>query len=148
MAHPSAVFTVEDLAIAAYPGINRVEKKHRVAVLRAAYKAFAGIGWSSYACERPGGHILFYNPLNLRSYARARILADFSWWRCTLDEVDAMLDNRDGWPTKWDLVQPGGAWAIHVEINKAKAAGNAEEAARLRAALEASVAATLARGDM
>ena len=145
-ANPSAVLTVEDLATVAYSSINKVEKKHRVAVLRAAYKAFAGVGWSSFACERPGGHILFYNPVDLRSYARARILADFSWWRSTPVEVDAMIDNRDGWPTKWDMVQPTGAWAIHVAINNAKA-GDEAEAARLRVELEISVAALLARKD-
>src|SRR3954470_13729303 len=34
--NPSATFTTEDLVACAYPGRNRVEKSHRVAVLRAA----------------------------------------------------------------------------------------------------------------
>jgi hypothetical protein len=35
-AEPDNAFTVEDLCDRVYRGINRVEKKHRVAVLRAA----------------------------------------------------------------------------------------------------------------
>ena len=35
-AEPDNAFSVEDLCDRVYPGINRVEKKHRVSVLRAA----------------------------------------------------------------------------------------------------------------
>jgi hypothetical protein len=65
--NPSAAFTVEELAAAAYPGLNRVEKKHRVAVLRAADKVAGRLGWHKYVCERPGGHIVYCNPVDLRS---------------------------------------------------------------------------------
>ena len=37
-AEPDNAFTTEDLCERVYPGVNRVEKKHRVAVLRAANK--------------------------------------------------------------------------------------------------------------
>ena len=37
-AEPSRAFPVETLALVAFPGVNRLEKKHRIAVLRAAHK--------------------------------------------------------------------------------------------------------------
>ena len=34
-AEPDNAFTTEDICDRAYPGVNRIEKKHRVSVLRA-----------------------------------------------------------------------------------------------------------------
>jgi hypothetical protein len=42
--NPGAVFSVADLGMVAYPGVNRVEKRHRVAVLRAAEHAADACG--------------------------------------------------------------------------------------------------------
>jgi hypothetical protein len=76
-ANHASIYTVEMLATLAYPGANRIEKKHRVAILRAGENA----------CRRPGsswwrtGHIgtyiagtpiVFYNECDIRSYSMAR----------------------------------------------------------------------------
>ena len=44
-AQPSMTFTVEELVVIAYPGLNRIEKKHRVAVRRAANKVAVREWW-------------------------------------------------------------------------------------------------------
>jgi hypothetical protein len=48
VAEPDNAFTVEDLCDCVYRGVNRVEKKHRVAVLRAMKKMASNghdVGW-------------------------------------------------------------------------------------------------------
>jgi hypothetical protein len=137
---PSETFTVEELGPIAYPGLNRVEKKHRVAVLRAAYAGCRRTGWSSYASECPGGHIVFFNPADLRSYAIARMRVDFvnhKWGehrKKSVPELVAMLDDPKHRDHK--LVQLGGAWWRHVEIEKAKRSGDQEKAAELQKQLQ------------
>jgi hypothetical protein len=39
-AAPDDAFTVEELCRLIYPGISQVEKKHRVAVIRAAFRLY------------------------------------------------------------------------------------------------------------
>jgi hypothetical protein len=49
---PSQTFSTEELVTAVFPGVNRIEKKHRVAVLRAADKVAKRRDWAKWQCER------------------------------------------------------------------------------------------------
>ena len=70
---PSRAFTVEDLVRIAYGGVNRVEKKHRVATLRAAHNVAKRFGWKTMKGGENGDGLTFYNPADLGSYAEARL---------------------------------------------------------------------------
>ena len=144
MAAPSATFSVEELGPIAYPGINRVEKRHRVAILRAANKVAVRLWWKGLTSERPGGAIVYCNLLDVRSYALGRMRADMMDGAEPLERLESWLEEpRFGDPyrhrSKWDTIQPGGAWWFHVEMAKAEKAGDLAEAGRLRAELYASL---------
>jgi hypothetical protein len=95
-AEPDNAFTVEDLCDRVYRGINRVEKKHRVAVLRAA-KAIGArrpdLDWMTG--EGLGGALVLYNRYHVMSYAMARLKTDsLSRYRSN--------DKREEWcPPAW-----------------------------------------------
>lgn len=144
-ASPDASFSVADLGPVAYPGLNRVEKRHRVAILRAADKVAARLWWAKLVSERPGGHIIYCNTLDVRSYAIGRLRADFLNNTTTVAQIEALIQEPaadDPWRSgsKWDLVRPGGAWWRHVEIAKARKAGDTAEAERIGEKLRAEVA--------
>jgi hypothetical protein len=64
---PSATFTVEDLGPICYPGLNQVEKKHRVAIIRAADKVAEHMWWGrTYSSGVP---CVYRNLCDLHSYA-------------------------------------------------------------------------------
>jgi hypothetical protein len=141
----SSTYTVEDLAVIAYPGVNRIEKKHRVAVLRAGAAAAEACGWWYGQAEMPGHQMLYCNPLDVRSYATWNIRRDFIEGRQTAEQIAKALDDPKVHFSRWSWVQPGGAWWQHVEINKARAAGDNTAAEQQIAALNASVNARLAQ---
>jgi len=143
VANPSAAFTVEELAEAMYPGVNRVAKKHRVAIIRAARSAASIAGWRTWTSESPGSRLVYLNPLDFRSYATGWLRSEMSWHSCTPQEIAEMLDNPTAHFTHWAKWRPGGAWHYQVLINRAKAAGGDAEAGRLRSQLEMTVAWTL-----
>jgi hypothetical protein len=90
-AEPDNAFTVEDLCDRIYRGINRVEKKHRVSVLRAAKAIVAhcpDFDWMTG--EGLGGTLVIFNRYCVMSYAMARLKADkFNRYRSN--------DRRDTW---------------------------------------------------
>jgi hypothetical protein len=76
-ADPDNAFTIEDLCDRVYPGVNRVEKKHRVAVLRAAKAIVARrpeLRWM--IGEGLGGTLVVYDRYRVLSYAMARLKTD------------------------------------------------------------------------
>jgi hypothetical protein len=74
----SRTFTVDELVMLAYPGLNGIEKKHRVSVLRAASKAAAvAAGWWWQQSAQPGHAVTYYNPVDVRSYAINKLRQDF-----------------------------------------------------------------------
>ena len=80
-------FTTEDLCERVYSGVNRVEKKHRVAVLRAANKLVKRRdNTGCRRCENLGGTRVYFNIDNVMSYAMARLKADqFNHYRSNDD---------------------------------------------------------------
>ena len=51
---PDKTFSTDELATLVYPALTKVEKKHRVAVLRAADKVAARLHWEKRECQRLG----------------------------------------------------------------------------------------------
>jgi hypothetical protein len=123
---PSETFTVEELGAFAYPGLNRVEKRHRVSILRAGYAAMRRTNWGAFTSERPGGHIVFYNPLDITSYAVARMRADFLYYYEPMSEIMARLDDEQH---RKLMQRDTGAWWQHVELARALHRGDSEAAA-------------------
>jgi hypothetical protein len=80
-------FTTEDLCERVYPGVNRVEKKHRVAVLRAANKLVKRRdNTGCMRCENLGSTRVYFNIDNVMSYAMARLKTDvFNHYRSNDD---------------------------------------------------------------
>ncbi|MBS7741468.1 MULTISPECIES: hypothetical protein [unclassified Chelatococcus] len=137
--HQEETFDVEELARIVYPGINRIEKKHRVAVLRAARKVAWRMNWSYWYQEVPSAPAVFGNLLNVRSYGLAMVRSQYRWRPTTLDQHRARVDDPKSHDSRWAWIQPGGSWWLHVEINKAKANGDDDRAADLKRQLNRSL---------
>src|SRR5690348_8529156 len=80
-AEPDNGFTVEDLCIRAYPGEFKygytIDKKHRVAVIRAAKKVVSrNSNLAIQEAKTRGGTLTIYNRYDVMSYAMARKKAD------------------------------------------------------------------------
>jgi hypothetical protein len=162
-ADPGNAFLLSELCERVYPGLNRIEKKHRNAVARAA-KAIPTI--DHMKCETLGGELVFYDPINVLSYAMARLKSDqfnhyrsndtrwfeprgpkgyreamgfekgyrYQWTQKSEPDLRAML--APGGRDHKHIVE-GGVWWKHTERRKALARGDEETAARLRAELDA-----------
>jgi hypothetical protein len=65
-------WTVGEICGRVYRGINRIEKKHRVAVSRALRKMVIPESWAVIRLERQGSEYLLYNRLSLESTVRMR----------------------------------------------------------------------------
>jgi hypothetical protein len=76
-AHPDRHISTDDLVAHCYPGINHIERKHRVAVLRAAHKVVAADpDWTTHRSFDhadyslpPLGHTYFFRRDNKPSWA-------------------------------------------------------------------------------
>ncbi|MCJ2011246.1 hypothetical protein [Methylobacterium sp. J-076] len=140
---PEDAFSVAELGALAYPGLNRVEKRRRVAILRAADKVVRRLWWTGRTSERPGGAVIYFNLLNVRSYALGHMRRGLVNASVPMDQLLKLMEPPqfgDPWRSRnqWDQMQPGGAWWFHVEMNKAQKAGDLAEVERLRAELHAS----------
>lgn len=137
-AEPDNAFTVEDLCRRVY-GIERVEKKHRVAVLRAAAtlgKRRDTLCWTQ--SDPPGATCVYYNIDNVMSYAMARLKAEDPYeygTTCRKTEADLRAKLAKGGNHHKDVVR-GGAWWRHTQQHiaqlKAKRSGNTRLLAKLR----------------
>lgn len=128
-ADPDNAFTTEDLCELVYPGVE-AEKKHRVAVLRAMREVAERRGLALWRSERVGGTLILLNPLNVMSYAMARLKGDFAYhyrykfipgggWK----EAQLRSLLAPGGRNHKDII-PGGAWHIHVEVERARRSGD------------------------
>ena len=77
--YPERSFTTDELATLVYQ-TKRVEKKHRVAMLRASHHVCARLGWHAYYIAAPGHMLLFVNHLGEQSYLRGRTRAHCPHW--------------------------------------------------------------------
>jgi hypothetical protein len=138
-AEPDDAFTTADLCDWVYPALNRVEKKHRVAVIRAAMNVCGRTGWGCYRTESLGGTLVFYNPFDVMSYAIGRTKADFFtnyrnndrrmvYYRGTTTEGIRGTFEPGG--KKHDMIVEGGHWWRHVQLNIAARDGDTSERAQ------------------
>jgi hypothetical protein len=75
LAHPDEAFTTEHLAVVCYPDAPATERKHRVAVIRAADKMLTGDpDWRSDRSWRRGQTVIHYNAASVMSTAMAHVL--------------------------------------------------------------------------
>jgi hypothetical protein len=173
-AEPDNAFLLSELCERIYPRINRIEKKHRVAVARAA-KLIPTLAVMKR--ETLGSELVFYDPLNVMSYAMARLKVDFlnGGYRNN-DPRKARIRERCAWlarrnPQKYGyladggsyretteqelremlaserylkLVVEGGTWWRHTEIERSKRRGDLDTYNRLQADEQAELKAILA----
>src|SRR5260370_32165026 len=114
-----------------------VEKKHRIAVVRAA-KKIARLDW--FASDTLGGQLVFFDPLNVMSYAMARLKGDnFGGYRKNhrpprwRQETEAQLRARlvEG-GDHHQYVGKDGSWRRQGEIERSKPGDDPKPAARLQ----------------
>jgi hypothetical protein len=161
--NPDRAFITDELVEHCYPGAGTrfpIEKKHTVAVLRAAHKVVArDPDWQEWPISLfdPGeGHdsrnvgLCFFNMDSVESYALGRLIAcdvmyksrrpsPMRWrWKEIWDfaELRAMLDKDE----QRELMAPGGAWHRFVEMHRAERDNDAARAALLQADQEADFA--------
>lgn len=129
---PDNAYSVEDLIDSIYSGVNRIEKKHRVSIIRAAKSVCAkSPDWTWYISEIRGGPLVFFHYYNAHSYTAARLKADFlngyrhkdtrRPWTTTSDhDIRAMMEPGGKY---YDYVKEGGAWWRHVQLRIAERDG-------------------------
>lgn len=142
-ANPDQAPTTEELAELVFPGANRIEKKHRVSVLRAGKKVCERLGeWSWCRMEALGGGLVFWNIYSVTSYATMRS-------KCEMFANYRSHDRRlAGWSIKdaqqiaaslapggknHDLIAEGGHWWRHVQMNIARRDGDDERLGEFQA---------------
>jgi len=116
--NPHDTFSTEEIVRHVFPGLDLIEKKHRVAVIRAADSVCTRLGWSGGRAECPGHPTIYYNVLDVQSYAQFKHRAKGAKIR----EEDLM---------------PGGVWWWHVEIYRLELEG--KDTSDTMAALKACV---------
>lgn len=111
---PATAFSVEELASHCYPGLNRPEKRHRVAILRSADKVAARLWWQARRSEASGHAVIYHNALNARSIAVGKMRAGYGY---SAADAERMADDPSVHRSQWSQIQPGGVWARHAAIN-------------------------------
>ncbi len=135
---PEWAYSVDDLIDRVYPGLNRIEKKHRVSVLRAAHKVLTRMtDWSWFQSESVGGTRVFFNLYDPTSYGAARVKTDGSTryrssdprtpkhWVRTDSYVRAMLS--PGGKEYKNIVAPRGVWWKHTQMRIAERDGDTSQ---------------------
>ncbi len=153
---PTGAWNVEDLCERVYTDINRVEKKHRVSVLRALRRVVQDdADWCLWRSERIGGPVVLVNMANVKSYGLAWLKTEFlSRYRSNDPRTP---ENRI--TTEYHLrqrlapggrdhhdTQPGGAWHRHVQMHIAEREGDQETLERLSAEQDAALPAFFSKG--
>jgi hypothetical protein len=130
-AEPDNAFMLYELLCAVYPDVDYYEKKHRVAVLRAAKRR---PNTATLHSDAQGRMLVFYTPDNVLSRAMAYLKADFSYalytqWgkRPTDDELRAKLRKGGEEYRRIATAQR------HVTMFKAERSGDHKTLARLKA---------------
>ena len=139
-AQPDNALLLSELCERAYRGVNRIEKKHRVAIARAVQ----GIPELKHMRrETLGGELVVYNPCNVMRYGMARLKADCCGryerhsdprftWKQPRSEADFRAMLAPG-GSHHKHVELGGAWFRIALIARLRAAENHNEADQLEA---------------
>jgi len=151
-AHSDLAFVTDELAEHCFPEADKVERKHQVTVLRAAWNVIdADPDWSAWRISGQGQGWVFANKANLQSYALCRMITRSGfvyrsekrarrrgWWNKPDTREDLLARLRPGSVNDTFLkeVQPDGRWARAVESHCARRAGDVERADRIAGELE------------
>lgn len=146
-ADPDNAFLADELVERVYGGVNRIKKKHRVAVLRAGKNLAtpaSGISWMRGGGL--GGRIAFFSKYNVRSYAMARLKTMHQYrpndsriaWSYTEAQLRETIAEGG---REHRYVIEGGAWWRHVQQWTAERDGDDETVAKMRAENEKLLAA-------
>ena len=127
-ADPDGAWTTEDLAEAAYPDAGAIEKRHRVAVLRAARRVVGGDpDWALGRGDTPGHPVILYDRSSALGVALADLKGDpLEGHRRRGPFADRQTDEADLRATlapcaeKHHLVEPGGPCHRHAQLHAAR----------------------------
>ena len=142
-------YTVEDLFNHAYPDAPQLERKHRVAIKRAASNVCLKTGWTTLRRDNRGGGYIYYDPCDVISYASARLKgreyryqSQDKWIRrfnpMTDEEISSQLEAGGN---NYDLIVEGGTWWKHSRMAQAKRDGDDATYSQLKAENDAALAA-------
>src|SRR6516164_2415493 len=163
-AEPNNAFLLSELCERVYSGRNRIEKKHRNAVARAA-EAIPSI--NHIKREVLGSELVFYDPLNVMSYAMARLKSDSlgpgaayrnndyrpvrqkiwrghdvtSWRRYDISSNEIFREMLAPGGSQHKNIVEGGAWWRHTEIRRAEKGRDQVRLKQLKAQQDAPFAA-------
>jgi hypothetical protein len=132
--YPKRSFTTDELVVLAYPGVRRIEKKHRVAVLRAAWHVApkysrVALTMSGFWGIGTGSPLLFVNQLDEVGWLRGCIRARLPWfWRQEVAKAKG-IPSPD-WADDYE------EWRREHEIVRLQAAGETERAVELQLACD------------
>jgi hypothetical protein len=125
-ADAGTALSVDELCRRIYRGIDRVEKKHRVAVLRAAKARPQHLAYLSSSLA--GGELIFFAPDSVASYGLARLKATNS---AGASDAELRARLREGGVCH-EFVVPGGDWYRWVEMFKAERDGDTRRLQKLQ----------------
>jgi hypothetical protein len=110
-------FTVEELAMVAFSGANRVDKKHRVSILRALDNVAGRLMLWQRTTYKPPWRLVISNLSNVRSYAHGVLRV--VWWSAerSLDQIEQILADDE---VQSELLAIGTEWWTKAEIAKAE----------------------------
>lgn len=136
-------FTTDELFEVVYPGAFTMERKHRVAIMRAVKNVCNRTGWEIIRADIRGNPAVFIKPTDLMSYATGRKKAGMEWeWSRSRQEIRDRF--APGGPDRY-LIEEGGPWLRFVQMARAKRDGDEKTLSRLEAEQEAVATAFKAR---
>jgi hypothetical protein len=143
-AEPDNAFTVAELCVRIYPNAGYVDKKHRVAIIRAAKslsRRWPDLGWRK--SETLGGQTIYFNADSIMSFAMARLKGDSLK---NYDNQDPRVVNRASEEelrasllkggSHHKYIVKGGSWQRHREMWIARRDGDTARLKELEAEQE------------
>lgn len=116
-------FTTDELCTLAYTGLNRVEKKHRVAVIRSAANVCAKMPeWTAARSEAANSPLIWYNRYSLASYAMMQVRKAYPG-----KSVEAARQMISPAGRFHSAIGEGGSWWRHVQLAIARRDGDTSE---------------------
>jgi hypothetical protein len=109
---PNDAFATWELCWRVYPNIGRLERKHKVAVTRAAKSVCARLpNWQSMRTWYRGRELVFFNHTSVKSYGLARRKSDSRY----LSDEQICASLRRGGDHHGYIVE-GGTWWRQVQL--------------------------------
>ena len=139
--YPKRSFTTDELAVLAYPGVRRIEKKHRVAVLRATWRVASRYGRVALTMSGSwgigtGSPLLFVNQLDEVGWLHGCIRARLPWFWWLLEVAHAKDIPSPDWAEAEPIRERGRPEGRHLDHWLRAAAEINLSSLRLQAAAE------------